>query len=160
MRSTDWLKIKTARRQEVAIVGFTAPRGSRPHFGALVLAVREGNAWRYAGLVGTGFSHATLEEIYGLLRPLRTASSPFRARVKNEAATMWVTPKLVAEVKLTEWTLPARCATRCSSACAPTRSSGSRRRGVRCADKPGKSGAPLVTAATGAPLSACAAGFM
>jgi bifunctional non-homologous end joining protein LigD len=34
-RSGDWLKIKTARRQEVVIAGFTAPRRSRPCFGAL-----------------------------------------------------------------------------------------------------------------------------
>jgi len=103
-RSTDWLKIKTARRQEAVVVGFTAPRGSRPHFGALVLAVREGSAWRYAGHVGTGFSRAVLEQIHGLLRPLRTAASPFATRVKDEAATTWVAPKLVAEVKFTEWT--------------------------------------------------------
>jgi len=38
-RSADWLKIKTARRQEAVIVGFTAPRRSRRCFGALVLAV-------------------------------------------------------------------------------------------------------------------------
>jgi bifunctional non-homologous end joining protein LigD len=59
-RSKDWLKIKTAKRQEAVIVGFTAPRRSRPRFGALVLAVREGKGWRYAGHVGTGFSHAML----------------------------------------------------------------------------------------------------
>ena len=41
-RSKDWLKIKTARRQELVIVGFTAPRRSRPYFGSLVLALREG----------------------------------------------------------------------------------------------------------------------
>ena len=40
-RSKDWLKIKAGKRQEVVIVGFTAPRRSRPYFGALVLAVRE-----------------------------------------------------------------------------------------------------------------------
>src|SRR4029079_11797383 len=62
-RTSDWLKIKTTRRQEVVIAGFTAPRGSRPHFGALVLAVRVGKAWRYVGHVGTGFSHATLKEL-------------------------------------------------------------------------------------------------
>jgi bifunctional non-homologous end joining protein LigD len=45
-RSADWLKIKTARRQETVIVGFTAPRRSRPYFGALVLAVRDGGGWR------------------------------------------------------------------------------------------------------------------
>ena len=103
-RTTDWLKIKTARRQEVVLAGFTAPRRSRPHFGALALAVRDGKAWRYIGHVGTGFSHATLEELYNQLMPLKTTSSPFRERVKDEAMTTWVKPKLVAEVKFTEWT--------------------------------------------------------
>jgi bifunctional non-homologous end joining protein LigD len=103
-RSKDWLKIKTARRQEVVIVGFTAPRRSRPHFGSLVLAVRDGNAWRYAGHVGTGFSHAMLEELHRKLWPLRTPSSPFKQRVKDEATTTRVKPKLVAEVRFTEWT--------------------------------------------------------
>jgi bifunctional non-homologous end joining protein LigD len=103
-RSGDWLKIKTARRQEVVIAGFTAPRRSRAYFGSLVLAVRDGSDWRYVGHVGTGFSHATLKELHQKLWPLRTASSPFRQRVKDEAVTTWVKPKLVAEVKFTEWT--------------------------------------------------------
>lgn len=103
-RSTDWLKIKTARRQEVVIIGFTAPRRSRPYFGSLVLALREGQAWRYVGHVGTGFSHASLKDIHQRLLPLRSASSPLKQRVKNEAATTWVKPKLVAEVKFAEWT--------------------------------------------------------
>ena len=59
----NWLKIKTSKRQEVVIAGVTAPMRSRPFFGALVLAVREKNAWRYIGHVGTGFSHKTLEEL-------------------------------------------------------------------------------------------------
>lgn len=103
-RSADWLKIKTARRQEVVIAGFTAPRRSRPYLGSLVFAVREGSEWRYVGHVGTGFSHATLKQLHGKLWPLRTGSSPFRQRVKDEAVTTWVKPKLVAEVKFTEWT--------------------------------------------------------
>jgi bifunctional non-homologous end joining protein LigD len=32
------------------------------------------------------------------------ATSPFWRRVKDEAVTTWVKPKLVAEVKFTEWT--------------------------------------------------------
>jgi bifunctional non-homologous end joining protein LigD len=103
-RSGDWLKIKTARRQEAVIVGFTAPRRSRPYFGALVLAVRDGERWRYIGHVGTGFSHAALRELYDRLLPLRADASPFKARVKDEAATTWVKPRLVAEIKFTEWT--------------------------------------------------------
>jgi bifunctional non-homologous end joining protein LigD len=103
-RTTDWLKIKTAKRQEVVIAGFTAPKRSRPFFGSLVLAVREENAWRYIGHVGTGFTHKTLEELHGKLWKLKTAKSPFPAKVKDEGVTTWIKPSLVAEVKFTEWT--------------------------------------------------------
>jgi bifunctional non-homologous end joining protein LigD len=103
-RSGDWLKIKTARRQEVVIAGFTAPRRTRPYFGSLVLAVRRDDGWRYIGHVGTGFTHATLRDLYQRLLPLRTGRSPFKERVKDEAVTTWVKPQLVAEVKFTEWT--------------------------------------------------------
>ncbi|MBH5371713.1 non-homologous end-joining DNA ligase [Bradyrhizobium glycinis] len=103
-RTADWLKVKTAQRQEVVIAGFTAPRRTRPFFGALVLAVREDDAWRYIGHVGTGFSHQVLEELHGKLVGLKTAKSPFPAKVKDEGATTWVRPSLVAEVKFAEWT--------------------------------------------------------
>jgi bifunctional non-homologous end joining protein LigD len=103
-RTADWLKIKTAKRQEVVIAGFTAPRRTRPFFGALVLAVREGDTWRYIGHVGTGFSHKTLEELHAKLVKLKIPKSPFPAKVKDEAVTTWVRPTLVAEVKFAEWT--------------------------------------------------------
>jgi bifunctional non-homologous end joining protein LigD len=75
------------KRQDVVIAGFTAPKKTRPFFGALVLAVREGDGWRYIGHVGTGFSHATLEELHGNLIKLETAKSPFAGKVKDEAVT-------------------------------------------------------------------------
>jgi bifunctional non-homologous end joining protein LigD len=103
-RTDNWLKIKTSKRQEVVVTGFTAPRRTRPFFGALTLALREGNGWRYIGHVGTGFNHETLEELYGKLIKLKTAKSPFATKVKDEAVTTWVRPSLVAEVKFTEWT--------------------------------------------------------
>jgi bifunctional non-homologous end joining protein LigD len=103
-RTADWLKIKTSKRQEVVIAGFTAPRRTRPFFGALVLAVQEKSGWRYIGHVGTGFSHKTLEELHAKLVKLKSAKSPFPARVKDESVTTWVKPSLVAEVKFTEWT--------------------------------------------------------
>ncbi|MBB4263585.1 bifunctional non-homologous end joining protein LigD [Bradyrhizobium sp. CIR3A] len=103
-RTADWLKVKTAQRQEVVIAGFTAPRRTRPFFGALTLAVRENGGWRYVGHVGTGFSHQALEELHGKLVRLKTAKSPFPAKVKDEQVTTWVRPTLVAEVKFAEWT--------------------------------------------------------
>jgi bifunctional non-homologous end joining protein LigD len=103
-RTDNWLKIKTSKRQEVVIVGFTAPRQTRPCFGALALATREGKDWRFIGHVGAGFSHATLKELHDKLIKLKTAKSPFPKKVRGEAITTWVKPTLVAEVKFTEWT--------------------------------------------------------
>jgi len=50
-RTDNWLKIKTSKRQEVVIAGFTAPRRTRPCFGALALAVREGKEWRFIAMI-------------------------------------------------------------------------------------------------------------
>jgi bifunctional non-homologous end joining protein LigD len=103
-RTDNWLKIKTSKRQEVVIAGFTAPRRTRPFFGALALAVREGNGWRYIGHVGAGFSHESLKSLHSKLVKLKVEKSPFSKKVKDEAVTTWVKPELVAEVKFTEWT--------------------------------------------------------
>ena len=103
-RTDNWLKIKTSKRQEVVIAGFTAPRRTRPCFGALALAVREGEEWRFIGHVGAGFNHATLKELYAKLVKLKIQRSPFPKKVRGEAVTTWVKPSLVAEVKFTEWT--------------------------------------------------------
>ena len=35
-----------------------------PYFGDLVLAVREDDAWRYVGQVGTGFSRRVLKDLH------------------------------------------------------------------------------------------------
>jgi bifunctional non-homologous end joining protein LigD len=103
-RTREWLKVKASQEQEVVIVGFTAPRRSRQYFGALVLAVREGKGWKYAGRAGTGFTQATLRELHDKLAPLIIKTKPIAAKVPSEANTTWVKPKLVAEVKFTEWT--------------------------------------------------------
>ena len=103
-RTRDWLKIKTAKRQEVAIAGFTRPRRSRKYFGALVLALRRRGAWRYAGHAGTGFSAATLKSIHRRLTPLIRTRRPFDQPIPHESTTTWVRSRLVCEVKFTEWT--------------------------------------------------------
>lgn len=103
-RTREWLKVKASQGQEVVIVGFTAPRRSRKYFGALVLAVREGDRWVYVGRAGTGFDAAALKSIYGQLEKLITDVKPIAAKVPDERATTWVKPKLVGEVRFTEWT--------------------------------------------------------
>ena len=53
---------------------------------------------------GTGFDQAMLKSLYGTMRPLRTDKNPFDQKVKDENATTWLIPKLVGEVKFSEWT--------------------------------------------------------
>jgi bifunctional non-homologous end joining protein LigD len=103
-RTREWLKVKASQEQEVVIVGFTQPKGERRFFGALVLAVRDGKSWRYAGRAGTGFTQAALRELYDKLSPLITKTKPVAEKVPSEANTTWVKSKLVAEVRFTEWT--------------------------------------------------------
>lgn len=107
-RTREWLKIKTGKRQEVVIVGFTRPRRSRKYFGALALAVRKAGRWQYVGHTGTGFDAASLRTIYGRMQKLLAARKPVAGKVPNEQATIWVRPRLVGEVKFTEWTKDGR----------------------------------------------------
>ncbi len=103
-RTSEWLKIKHHRSDEVVIVGFTRPTGSRKYFGALVLAVKGKEGLKYAGHTGSGFNERSLKEVYGKLKPLITGKSPFSEKVKTNMPVTWVRPKYVCEVKFTEWT--------------------------------------------------------
>jgi bifunctional non-homologous end joining protein LigD len=103
-RSEAWLKIKTHKRQEVVICGFTEPRGSREHFGSLVLGVYENNELVYVGHSGSGFNRDSLAMLSKKLKPLVTKTSPFADPPKTNMPVTWVKPKLVSEVKFTEWT--------------------------------------------------------
>jgi bifunctional non-homologous end joining protein LigD len=108
-RSRDWLKLKCEAGQELVIGGYTAPRGSRTEFGALVVGYFEGGRLRYAGKVGTGFDRATLASLGGQLRALGRDTSPFAdAASIREPRVSWVEPELVAQLAFTEWTRHGR----------------------------------------------------
>ena len=104
VRSKTWLKIKNHHSQEVVIGGWTAPRNSRTHFGALLLGVYDGEKLRYVGHTGTGFDQRSLKELATAMAPLQRKTSPFAGEVEANETPTWVTPKLVANVKFTEWT--------------------------------------------------------
>jgi bifunctional non-homologous end joining protein LigD len=108
-RSRDWLKFKCEQGQELVIVGYTAPHGSRAEFGALLLGYYQGDQLSYAGKVGTGFDEATLHDLGRRLRDLRRPNPPFHdAGAIRERGVTWVNPDLVAEVGFTEWTSHGR----------------------------------------------------
>jgi bifunctional non-homologous end joining protein LigD len=103
-RSRDWVKIKTQLRQETVVGGWTEARGSRSHFGALLVGVHERGEFVYAGSVGTGFDGKKLASIAAKLAPLERKTSPFVEAPKTDTRAHWVTPELVAEVSFAEWT--------------------------------------------------------
>ncbi|HEY8897163.1 MAG TPA: DNA ligase D [Niastella sp.] len=104
IRTKQWLKIKSNQRQEVVICGFTETRGSRSHFGALVLGVYEKNKLIYVGHTGSGFTEQSLEATYKKMKTLITPKAPFDKKPKTNMPCTWVKPVLVCEVKFSEWT--------------------------------------------------------
>jgi DNA ligase D-like protein (predicted ligase) len=106
-RSRDWLKFKCGHGQELAIGGFTEPKGTRIELGALLVGYYDDGALRYAGKVGTGFDRATLRDLGNRLRALRREDTPFADEVRERGVT-WVEPELVAEIGFSEWTRDGR----------------------------------------------------
>ena len=104
VRNKNWVKIKHHHTQEVVIGGYTAPRNSRKHFGALLLGVYKSHELVYVGHTGTGFDERTLDSLMRAMRPMVRSTSPFNAKVDANMPPVWVKPKLVCNVKFTEWT--------------------------------------------------------
>ena len=57
-RTSAWLKIKLGKDIDAVVGGWTDPRGSREHFGALLLGLYENGELKYIGSVGTEISHS------------------------------------------------------------------------------------------------------
>jgi bifunctional non-homologous end joining protein LigD len=104
LRSGDWRKIKLIQSQEVVIGGYTYPQGQREEFGSLLVGVYAGRKFNYVGLVGGGFSDAELADIKAKLDKSKTDKSPFSNLSYLPNVAQWVKPKLVCEVKFSEWT--------------------------------------------------------
>ncbi len=114
-RSKDWLKIKTEKRQEFIIGGYTLNEGSNKLFSALLLGIMENGAFHFVSPVGTGFNLKMQEMILKKLKPLETNKCPFvtvpeynkpsRFRPNPpKASVTWVKPKIVAEISYREMT--------------------------------------------------------
>jgi len=108
-RSRSWLKLKIERRQEFVIGGWTEPRKSRVHLGALLLGYYDvDGTLAYAGHTGTGFNQRSLLDTYRRLRRIERKRSPFATTPRTNERAHWVQPALVAEVKFNEWTADGR----------------------------------------------------
>jgi bifunctional non-homologous end joining protein LigD len=108
-RTGAWLKVKVTGRQELVIGGWQAGEGQRRgRIGSLLVgyfeADGEGQALRYAGKVGTGFSERDLAALQARLEPLERRSNPFAGRRGPRKGVHYVEPELVAEIELRELT--------------------------------------------------------
>ncbi|HTR14260.1 MAG TPA: DNA ligase D [Roseiarcus sp.] len=105
-RGKSWTKSKCSARQEFVVAGYVPSTAMRDAIGSLVLGVYEGDALRYVGRVGTGFSVPTAKALFARLEKMRIPSSPFAARLSADEARQvrFVRPELVAEVDFRAWT--------------------------------------------------------
>ncbi|MDQ3141336.1 MAG: DNA ligase D [Bacteroidota bacterium] len=103
-RSSEWLKIKITQAEEAIIIGITAPKGARNHFGAVLLAQYDGEELRYIGHCGTGFGDETLKDMYATFQSSFISFSPLNKKIKLNGKVQWIEPTYVCQVKYTEWT--------------------------------------------------------
>jgi bifunctional non-homologous end joining protein LigD len=103
IRSRYWRKVKVRKESEFVIGGYTAPKGSRQHLGALLVGLYDGQKLRYVGKVGTGYTQETLDTLATKLERFRTQTPSFDPAPRMKDAT-WVRPNLVAQLIYAEWT--------------------------------------------------------
>jgi bifunctional non-homologous end joining protein LigD len=115
IRSKEWLKIKTEKRQEAIVGGYTKNEGTNKQFSALLLGLFEGGEFRHIGVVGTGFNSRNQTALLQKLKPLITPECPFSvvpdynkpSRFRPDppkAEVTWVKPQVVVEISYRELT--------------------------------------------------------
>jgi bifunctional non-homologous end joining protein LigD len=107
-RSSRWVKVKAQRELDAVVGGWTAPRGSREHFGALLLGLYDGKKFRFAGHAGSGFDQRSQEAIKEELNALAVSECPFETLPETNEKAYWAKPKLVARVRHSGWTQEQR----------------------------------------------------
>ena len=107
-RSDDWLKLKVEFRQEFVVGGWTEPRNSREHIGALLLGYYDEGKFIYVGHTGGGVTRAGLAAMYARLAPLERKTPPFAVAPRTNEKAHWTTPRVVVEVKFSEMTADGR----------------------------------------------------
>jgi bifunctional non-homologous end joining protein LigD len=104
-RSREWLKIKITQTAECVIGGYTDPKGSRENFGSIVLGQYDSQGRLiHVGQAGSGFTEKSHAEMWKKLHAIETKKNPFATKVESTRKTRWVEPKLVVQIKFTEWT--------------------------------------------------------
>ena len=99
-RSENWLKIKYFKTVDAVIVGYTPGQGKREKtFGALLLALYNGDDLQFIGKVGTGFDDDTSNYLLSKFKEgeVSVVNPP-------DYKVVWVKPEIVCEVQYLEVT--------------------------------------------------------
>lgn len=120
-RSGAWIKLKLHREQEFVIGGYSEPEGARPHFGALLVGFYENKRLKFCGKVGTGFDTKRLASLFAAFQKIPREDCPFvnlpephgsryspGLTAREMKKCHWVKPRLVCQVKFSEWTNDAK----------------------------------------------------
>lgn len=107
-RSQNWVKLKATKTLDVVVGGWTAPRGSRTHFGSLLLGLYQGKALRFVGHAGTGMDEKVRASLMKKLQELEIAKCPFDKIPETNEEPFWAKPERVAHVRFIGWTQEPR----------------------------------------------------
>jgi bifunctional non-homologous end joining protein LigD len=114
-RTTDWLKIKANKRQEVVIGGYTINEGTNKGFSSLLVGVFDHGNLIYTGKIGTGynskmqsdmlkqFGEYVIDDSPFVIKPDVNKPSRFRPNPPH-AKVIWLKPVLICEVSFSEMT--------------------------------------------------------
>ena len=94
-RSEHWIKVRCVKSERLAVIGYVPARGNS--IAALRLGRREGDALRYVGKAGTGFTERSAQSVRERLEPLTRRTPPVPKLRKKD--TVWVEPKLTAKIE-------------------------------------------------------------
>jgi bifunctional non-homologous end joining protein LigD len=98
VRTKNWLKLPTAKRQEFVIGGWTESASGRL-FRSLLFGAYENGKLISVGHSGSGFKNADMKMIMARLKKLEIKKRPFADEVETETKPHWVKPQLVGEFK-------------------------------------------------------------
>lgn len=106
-RSSNWVKVKPRRRQEMVVGGWVSGEDNRIDvLSSLMVGHRDDAGLRFAGTVGSGLTDGESRRLRSLLDEHVVDRSPFADPVPRfpRRRSTFVEPVIVVEVAFSEWT--------------------------------------------------------
>jgi bifunctional non-homologous end joining protein LigD len=99
-RTENLVKTKCHAEQEFVVAGFTPSTAMPRAIGALTVGFYDKDELRYAGRVGTGYTHGLARDLWQRLDKLRTGRPPLAVpKTERRKNVIWVKPQMVIEAE-------------------------------------------------------------